>query len=312
MQELQNALQRVKNQNWASATVSFYVVRRRLVRREANYDLLSVNVDEKLRRKLRNITVDCVNKANQAWEYDFNTSDLDGDVLGMEISETDMQFLIESLTSQEPLTQASDYEELLGAWIYITRLDLNEVSPLYAVRKVSSSWKATKVSQLVSMVFANNMLVDIEEKDIFRIDGKVDFFAHGGTLFIADKKNFESALNFREGMLRNRDTIVEEFEAASLFADAAQITELIGDNMRRLRKLSQVKKAGYYSDEAFLDNLKRVSAEEGWEIVYDDEGRIVVTEDDIDTVLTVLNNDRLKSPINQEGFDVDVKHKIGE
>jgi len=32
---------------------------------------------------------------------------------------------------------------------------------------------------------------------------------------------------------------------------------------------------------------------------------------DIETVLRVLNNDRLTSKINAENFDVDVKHKIG-
>ena len=36
------------------------------------------------------------------------------------------------------------------------------------------------------MVFQNNMLVDLGEQEIFRIDGKVDFFTYDGTIFIAD------------------------------------------------------------------------------------------------------------------------------
>jgi len=312
MVDLQQALQQVKGLNWANATVSFFIVKRKLVRRDATYEALGVNVDDKLRHKLRGIVVTCIKKANQAREYDFNTSDLDNDVLGIETADTDLQQLIEALTSNESPPPASNYEDLLGAWLYITRLDLSDTSPLYAVRRVSEGWTTKKVSQLISMIFTNSTLVDLDQKDIFRIDGKIDFFSHAGTLFIADKKNFEAALNFRGGMLRNRDAIVEKFVAAALFADARQIAELVGDNMRRLRKLSQVKRAEYYSVDSFRENLKRVSAEESWGIVYDDEGKIVVTEDDIDTVLTVLNNDRLKSPINQEGFDVDVKHRIDE
>jgi len=41
---------------------------------------------------------------------------------------------------------------------------------------------------------------------------------------------------------------------------------------------------------------------------YSDDGKLIVTEDDIETVLTVLNNSRLKSPVNQVSFNVDVKH----
>ena len=58
--------------------------------------------------------------------------------------------------------------------------------------------------QLVNAIFKNNMLVDLEQGELFRIDTKIDFFSFDGVLFVADKKNFETALNFREGMERNR------------------------------------------------------------------------------------------------------------
>jgi hypothetical protein len=129
-------------------------------------------------------------------------------------------------------------------------------------------------------------------------------------IFIADKKNFEAALNFREGMEKNRDEIVKEFKQANLFVDADEISNMVGNNIKRLRKLSQVKKAGYYKEKNFLQNLKQVNEDENWGIQYSDDGKLIVTEEDIETVLTVLNNSRLKSPINQESFDVDVKHKF--
>lgn len=92
------------------------------------------------------------------------------------------------------------------------------------------------------MVFHNNMLVDLSQQEIFRIDGKVDFFTYNGVIFIADKRNFEAALNFREGMERNRDEIVKEFSELGLFENATAVSEFVGNNLRRLRRLSQVKK----------------------------------------------------------------------
>jgi hypothetical protein len=309
MENLQENFNEVKKVNWDEAVVSFYVVKRRLANREAKYEILQVNVDENLRKKLRKVASDKVSRSNQALEYDFNTCDLDDNVLGISTEETDLQQLIDCVTAEEPPEIADSYETLIGSWIYIARLEKNE-QILYSVRRVSEGWTTKKVSQLINMIFDNNMLVDIEQKEIFRIDGKVDFFSFNGVIFIADKKNFETVLNFREGMERNRDEIVEEFKATNLFVDADEISNLVGNNIKRLRKLSQVKKAGYYNEQDFLQNLKKVNEEENWGIQYSEEGKLVVTEDDIDTVLKVLNNDRLTSKINQENFDVDVKHKF--
>lgn len=309
MENLQDSFNDVKNINWNEAVVSFYVVKRRLANREAKYEILQVNVDENLRKKLRKVANDKVEKSNQALEYDFNTSDLDDNVLGIATEETDLKDLIDSITAEEAPKKADSYEALIGSWIYIARLEKDE-QILYSVRRVSEGWTTKKVSQLINMIFDNNMLVDIEQKEIFRIDGKVDFFSFNGVIFIADKKNFETALNFREGMERNRDEIVEEFKETNLFVDADEISNLVGNNIKRLRKLSQVKKSGYYKEQHFLQSLKQVNETESWGIQYSEDGKLIVTEDDIDTILTILNNSRLKSPINQESFDVDVKHKF--
>lgn len=309
MENLQESFSKVKDVAWNEAVVSFYIVKRRLVNREAKYEVLQVNVDDNLRKKLRKVANDKVQASNQALEYDFNTSDLDDNVLGIAADETDLNELIDSITAEESPPVVDSYESLLGSWIYIARLEKNG-QILYSVRRVSEGWTTKKVSQLINMIFDNNMLVDIEQKEIFRIDGKVDFFSFNGVIFIADKKNFETALNFREGMERNRDEIVEEFKKTNLFVDADEISNLVGNNIKRLRKLSQVKKSGYYKEQHFLQSLKQVNETESWGIQYSEDGKLIVTEDDIETILTILNNSRLKSPINQESFDVDVKHKF--
>lgn len=311
MEQKKRLLKKIKSLDWNHASVALYLVKRELVHRKATYDVLQVNVDTKLRKKLRGVTSGRIQQSNAAVEYDFNTADLDDNLLGIATSETDFQSIIDVIAAEEEPDFADSIEQLIDSWLYIARLDITGEPPLYAARRVSEGWTTKKVSQLISMIFQNNMLVDIEQKEIFRIDGKVDFFSYDGTTFIADKKNFETALNFREGMERNRDEIVDEFHTMNLFDNASEVSTLVGDNIRRLRRLSQVKKAGYYKDANFLANLKRVNNEEGWGIKYSADGKLLVTEDDIETVLRVLNNDRLTSKINSENFDVDVKHKLG-
>lgn len=311
MDELKATLDAIKSYNWDSASVSFFVVKRKLVQRNARYEILQVNIDENLRKKLRSITAGKIKNSNAALEYDFNTADMDDNLLGLPTADTDLQPIIEVLQDDEDPPIVDQYESLLGSWLYIARLDINGQPPLFSARRVSEGWTTKKVIQLINMVFHNNMLVDLGQQEIFRIDGKVDFFTYNGVIFIADKRNFETALNFREGMERNRDEIVKEFSELGLFENAVAVSELVGNNLRRLRRLSQVKKAGYYKDPSFLNNLKKVNEEEAWGIQYSTDGKLLVTEEDIETVLRVLNNDRLTSKINAENFDVDVKHKIG-
>jgi hypothetical protein len=310
MEEKKKLLTKIKNLDWSSARVSLYLVKRQLVHREASYEVLQVNSDENLRKRLRGIASAKILQSNNALDYDFHTADLDDSLLAIATSETDFQSIIDAITAEDEPDFANSIEHLIDSWLYIARLDLTGEPPLYAARRISEGWTTKKVKQLISMIFQDNMLVDIEQKEIFRIDGKVDFFSYDGTTFIADKKNFETALNFREGMERNRDEIVEEFHSLNLFKNATEISALVGNNMRRLRRLSQVKKAGYYKDPNFLANLKRVNHEEGWGLRYSTDGKLLVTEDDFETVLRVLNNDRLTSKINSENFDVDVKHKL--
>jgi hypothetical protein len=317
--QMQDIFHQVKEIDWSNATVSLYVVNRNLIQRVANYKVLQVNADESLRRKLRDISKKQVDLSNEVIGYDFNTADLDNDVLAIQTSETDFEQLIKIITSDDSDSESVDqvpkfvrrYEELIGSWIYVARLDVPDQPPLYAARRVSSSWTSKKVNGGLSMIFKDTMMIDLDQEEIFRVEPNIDFYVFNGFVFIANKNNFEIALNFREGMEENRDKIVEDFKEQAIFQNAEDIAHLVGDNVKRLRRLSKVKKSAYYHDPQFLANLQMVNDEESWGIKYSDDGKLIASEETIDTILLVLNNDRLTSKINAENFDVDVKHRLG-
>jgi hypothetical protein len=79
--------------------------------------------------------------------------------------------------------------------------------------------------------------------------------------------------------------------------------------MKYLRKLSQIKKNGYYKFPNYIANLKIVNKQEKWGLRIEND-KIIVEEDKIDLILTVLNNGRLKSLVTFETFDVDTKKKV--
>jgi hypothetical protein len=110
-------------------------------------------------------------------------------------------------------------------------------------------------------------------------------------------------------MEKNRDELLGEFEKVGVVTDIEIIRTKIGTRLTYLRKISTIKKNGYYKQKAFLSGVKTVSAEQGWNVSFDGD-RIIVTEENVDLILTLLNNDRLASLINQEIFDVDVKKRV--
>lgn len=310
MERLKEVTEQLNERQWEQATVSLCVVKRRLVQRQAKYTIHHVNADDTLRLKLRGIVAEKIEASDQIREYDYVTSDLDGDALALETNETDMHEIIETLSSDRPIDAVTELKQLIGTWFYIIRLDLPDTPALFAVRKVPGSWSTKKVSTLVSMIFKDNMLVDLDQQDIFRIDGIVDFYAYDGFIFVLNRKAFESALNFRVSMEHNRDEIVTELQTLDVFENTDCLKALVGNNVRRLRKLSQVKNAGYYRNQLYMKNLKKIAEKRGWNLEYDGDDKLVIKEDNIDLILRVLGNGRLISEINAEYFDVDVKHKI--
>jgi len=152
-------------------------------------------------------------------------------------------------------------------------------------------------------------LVDLEDRQIFTLDAHIDFFAYDGTTFITNKKEFESVLNFRVGMERNRDAILKEFIALKVVVDAEVIRRVVGENLHLLRKMSSIQKSGYYKDRIFLSELTKKNMEKGWNLKVE-HGVIVVDESNVELVLKLLNNERVESQINQEVFDAVVKKKV--
>lgn len=307
-ENMSTILGNLKNLIFDTAMVTFYVVSRKLVNRDAVYTVKLVNTEDSLRKKLRNKVVNAISHSNSVKEYDYITADLDEEVLGVETSSTDLEEIISTIYSTN-VPFIANYNDLIEAFFYVIRIDAgNQV--LYAVRRTSESWTAKKIRQMANVTFRNNVLIDIDNNRVFQIDGKVDFISYCDMIFILDKKNFETVLNFREGMERNRDEFVRLIRPLNYFVNPDEFTDLVGNNSTRLKKLAQVKKAGYYNDPDFMRNMVELARRKNWDVPISSDNKITVSKENVDLILRLLNNDRLESLINHEEFDVDVKKRI--
>lgn len=304
-------LNTIKSLSWSDAVVSFYVVKiRRLAHGRRAYDILSVNIDPAVQQKLRATFVQRLNAAVGLMEYDFHTVDQDDNLLTIPANATDFQQVIDAITSENPPPLVQTQEQIFDAWFYVARLDVPGQSPLFAVRKAPKGWATKKNVTVANLIFAGDMQLTIEPQAVFKIDDCYDFFSFSGHLFIFYKSAFEVDMNFREGIARDRTELVAEFEQMGIFQSTQSLNDMIGNNMRLLRKAAQVKRLGYFRDQAFMDELRVVSVQKNWALEYDDGGKLIVTAERIDFILHLLTNGRLESIINHEVFDVDAKRKV--
>ncbi len=100
-----------------------------------------------------------------------------------------------------------------------------------------------------------------------------------------------------------------EAENDSLFTNISVLKAKVGDNIRYLRKIATIANLRYYKSQEYLAALKKLSKQKQWGINFKGD-QIVITEDNVDDVLTILQNKRLHSELTQEDFDVESVRKL--
>ena len=111
---------------------------------------------------------------------------------------------------------------------------------LFALRKINTLNNPKKAITRQALFFENHKLIDVEDKQVFMIDPRFDFFVFDGTTFIVSKAAFETAMNFREGVKEKAKGLLDEFSSMHFLSDVAPIRAYVGENLRHLKKLASI------------------------------------------------------------------------
>lgn len=309
MEQVRKRLNELKSLDLKTGTVSLWIVHRKLVKTKAQYSAFKVETGDELRPKLAGAVDRHVQKSNQVRPYEYITEDQDDCLLEQPTGTTDFDEIIALVSRNGEEFKVEQQQQLMNAWGYVVKLQIDETF-VYGFRKIGRGWSTNNTG--ATWVFRNRVLYDLDDEPVFRADNKIDFIAFEGSVFILDKSSFETAVNFREGMQRHRDEILDEFQDIDLVSDVEVIRKSVGDNLHKLRKLASVRNNGYYRLPWYMERLKEVNDQEGWGLPINEKGTIEICEENVDLALTLLNNDRLKSPITDEMFDVPIKRSVTE
>lgn len=308
----QQKFNELKGLNLNESFVSLAIVKEYKKDRESQYNIEYVEIEEELESRLRNILVSRVEKAGSFEEYSFDCPEPEGDLVRtIPYESTDFYKIMESLLTLNPEEDKVDsVEDLVKAKSYIILLRNNDGIQLAGFKAIPENWKLKKSKGLIPLLFENNTFKDLETDNVFSISSTVDFLFYKDLLFILSKKAFEQGMNFRDGMIAKANLLYEETEELNIFVNIDILKNRVGNNQRYLRKLATIKNLGYYKDQNYLIKFKNINLLKGWGIVFE-ENQIVITDETLDGILTVLQNKRLHSELSEEDFDVESMKKLG-
>ncbi|MGL1891121.1 MAG: DUF4868 domain-containing protein [Spirochaetaceae bacterium] len=193
---MDQVLDNLKEVNWHDAKLTFFIVKRTLRDKKAKYSIKELKLERDLHFKLKGITTNKIYYIKSITDLKKENNEEPNNALVIENSETDFDEILQTINSTPKPELAITPDELLGSWFYVARLIFDD-QELYSVRKVSAAWNTKKVRQFANTVLTDNMLVDLDEKEVFKLDGDIDFISFKKQIFITNKHNFKSALNYR-------------------------------------------------------------------------------------------------------------------
>lgn len=299
-------LKQLKGLDLNSLNVTLAVIKEYKRNRVSQYNVKYVPIDQKLEKRLKNIIVNHINKSNVVEEYTYDCPDPEEDqVRGIGYEETDFYRILEELNTINPEDDIIEsIDELVKSKAYLIILRDKNGIKVIGYKTLPENWQMKRSKGLIPLFYHENRFEDLEQENIFSISSFIDLFYFNEYLFILSKKDFERGLNFREGMLSNASELYQEVEELNLFINLEILTRKVGDNQRYLRKIATIRNLGHYRNPQFLVRLQEISLDKGWNLQFE-EHQIIITEETLDDILTLLQNKRLHSELTEEDFDVE-------
>lgn len=310
---IKNKFKSLKEIDLKNSFVSLAIVKEYKRKRESHYDVKYIPIDDKLEKRLRNIVLRKIEHSNSLEEYSFDAPEPEEDqIIAINSNGTDfvkIKAALDSITPEDDVIENVD--ELVKAKSYLIILRDDTEIKVIAFKKIPENWKMKNDRGYISLLYKENMFVDLEEDNVFSIANSIDFIFYDDLLFILSKKAFERGLNFREGMMAKATEFYEDIAKENLFVNMDILTNKVGNNQVYLRKIATIKNLGYYKDQDFLNKFKEINKLKNWGIEFQDN-QIVITDETLDVVLTILQNKRLHSDLTEEDFDVGNVKRLAE
>lgn len=298
---MQAAFNSLRQFNYAEATIHLWSFKDSST--AAKYTAFYVPTDEALETQLKNFAISEMQRITEFAEYTYISQTNENSCLVINQQVTDFPNLQALVDRPEADHRVPELKKLIGSNGYVVKFSKNGET-VYAIKRSSSSWKTAYSKKFLNVIFENGELIAIEN-NAFSIEKNFDFYAKGGVIYIANKRAFESAANYKAAYLNAFTDLQNAPEFTALFTDLAPIINYVGSNSIQLRRMAVVEEKNLFADPNFLPTLQQVSIRRGWGLNFDNAtGRLIPCEGTAKTIIQLLLDLRLMSEITNINYDV--------
>lgn len=272
-------------------------------RSAARFRAFYVQTENDLNGQLKGFVETEIERITEHAPYSYVSQTNENSCLTLDQSTTDftkLKTLIDRLESEHRI---EDSKDLKGAKGYVVKFISNGTT-IYAVKRSTSTWKTSYPKKYINMIFSNGELSGVEDNN-FSIEKNFDFYVINNTIFIANKRGFESSMQHRVAYTQAFAQLQATPSFSNLFSDISPIIEYVGSNSIQLRRMGVIEEKGIYNSHNFIPNLIRVNTSRNWGINFDGAtNTIIPCAETTGTIIQVLLDHRLMSEITDNIYDV--------
>ena len=197
-----------------------------------------------------------------------------------------------------------DLEETKKLWAFAIKFG----SELIYFRKYTENKILDKKPLLA--LFVSDGAFNKLDKSVITIDQKVDCIYYKEKIYILNKNQFEQIFSFLEKLMDEIDESYDRLVQKSLVDDEQILYDLCKTDPKKVKKLNKVLK-GDIIDTLDYDKVNQLNNQYNLELEFTDDNKMKIQRKNIWTILKVLDDDYLKSPVTDIKYEAHSKIKMG-
>lgn len=241
-------------------------------------------------------------RIEEVLQYSLLAQNHESSALTITTEETHAPLIISASNEETQTNKAIEEKHLLNTKFYVIKLIQGDTI-IYGVKKTDSSWLTKNRIGSRNFFFHDNRLA-IDNRPHFQISKGIDFFIIGENVLCLNKSSFETVVRYKETHIQDLGTLLNDQNFINVFAEMQPLVDYIGQNKIQLRRASAIKQKAHFLDQGFMTRLQTTQAQYGFNIQFDQNGKILATNETASQIMTALLDHRLTSGFSQLIYDV--------
>jgi len=290
-----------KTFNFSQSSIQLWVFKKSTT--PAKFRAWYVKTDDEIKRLFQEAANKDVNAIAEQLSYTPLSQNNESSCLIHSLQESDgLESLINIVNQPELENIDVELQHLKGAAGYLVKFKYNDQT-IYAVRKTALTWKPKVRNSLINAIFKNGEL-SASPTETFSFDEYFDFYNLNTTIFIKSKRAYESITSDKKKYQRAFSNLIIDQKFNEIFSDIEPLKKYIGTNAIQLRRMTVIQEKSLYSDPDFLVKVSQINSNRNFGLNFDDNGKIVICEKTVKTVMQILLDHRLLSELTDTIYDV--------